>query len=351
MPRGLAGTLSRMPLGPFKWENDSLMLLDQRLLPTRVEWIRLHSAKEVAEAIASMAVRGAPAIGVAAAYGMALAALKQEDLGEANRILAGSRPTAVNLFWALERIAKLADRSFEGILAEARTIEGEDVASNRAIGEHGSILVADGARVLTICNTGSLATAGHGTALGIVRTVLEQGKRVFVWSCETRPRLQGLKLTAWELAQDGIPFMAIADSTAGALMRAGRVDCVIAGADRIASNGDTANKIGTYMLAVLSAHHGVPFYVAAPCSTIDPSLASGDLIPIEERDDAELTEFDGRRVAPAQCPVYNPAFDVTPGSLITAIVTDRGVHGPPYRFGPGLAGKANPSDEPRPSTV
>lgn len=315
----------------MKWDHDALLLLDQRELPHRETWLRLADWQSVAQAITDMAVRGAPAIGIAAAYGLALGA---EDFEAARAGLAASRPTAVNLCWALDRIAALPYRDFATILAEAMAIEREDEEMNRRIGEHGAALVPDGARVVTICNTGSLATGGHGTALGIVRTAYRQGKVTKVWSCETRPRQQGLRLTAWELAQDKIPFASIADSAAASMMRAGEADIVIVGADRIAANGDTANKIGTYMLAVLASHHRVPFVVAAPSSTLDPTLTDGSLIPIEERDAAELTEIEGVRVAPAGCPVYNPAFDVTPGSLVTAIVTESGVCRPPYSFLP-----------------
>ena len=343
------------------------MMLDQRLLPNQEVWLELRTWQEVAEAIRDMAVRGAPAIGVAAAYGMALSPLSRpEGRGgqgggglreEAARGLAASRPTAVNLFWAIERMLKVEPWNAGTALAEAQKIEAEDLAMNLKIGEHGAALVrklhpdpsppAPSPRhssgrggpgspnnqqpinILTICNTGGLATSGHGTALGVIRTAFAQGKNIHVYSCETRPRMQGLRLTAWELMRDGIPFHSIADGVAGSLMRAGKVDLVIAGADRIAANGDAANKIGTYSLAVLARHHGIPFYVAAPSSTFDPSLASGDLIQIEERDAEELTHIDGHSVAPDSCPAYNPAFDVTPVELIDAIVSERGVHRAP----------------------
>lgn len=312
------------------WDDGVLRLLDQRLLPAAEVWLDLRTAAEVATAIRDMAVRGAPAIGIAAAYGMALAVLGGEDRAAADAILRASRPTAVNLFWALDRIATVPD---DAVLLEARRIEAEDLAMNLAIGEHGAALVPTGANVLTVCNTGALATAGHGTALGIIRSAHRADKEIHVWSCETRPRQQGLRLTAYELAKEEIPFHSIADSAAASLMRAGRVDLVVAGADRIAANGDSANKIGTYMLAVLAHHHGIPFYIAAPSSTFDPSLPTGDAIPIEERSGDELTVADGGvRVAPADIRVYNPGFDVTPGDLITAIVTEKGVHRPPYRF-------------------
>ncbi len=307
-------------------------MLDQRVLPLREEWLELFSHDDVALGIRDMAVRGAPAIGVAAAYGMALAAKNGVDRGEAHRVLAASRPTAMNLFWALDRISAMSSWDFEDVLREAQAIEREDLEMNQAIGRYGAELIQPGWNVLTVCNTGSLATAGHGTALGVIRTAHAQGKGIHVYSCETRPRQQGLRLTAYELSKEGIPFHSIADGVAGSLMRAGKVDCVIAGADRIAANGDTANKIGTYSLAVLARHHGIPFYIAAPSSTLDPSLATGDLIPIEERSGEELTHIEGIQIAPAGCPVFNPGFDVTPGELIEAIITEQGVFRGPYGF-------------------
>lgn len=317
---------------PQKWQGGHLLMLDQRTLPLREEWIQLKSHEEVATAIKDMVVRGAPAIGIAAAYGMALAAKNGADLAKASKTLAASRPTAVNLFWALDRIGALQDQSYESILAEAQAIESEDLEMNRAIGRHGAELIPQNANILTVCNTGGLATAGHGTALGVIRTAHEQGKNVHVYTCETRPRMQGLRLTAYELSKDGIPFHSIADGAAASLMHAGKVDLVIAGADRIAANGDAANKIGTYSLAVLAKHHGIPFYIAAPSSTLDPNLPTGDLIPIEERSAEELTEIDGVRVAPKGCSVFNPAFDVTPGEMITGIITEQGVHAAPFDF-------------------
>lgn len=321
-----------MGIRAIEWRDGALWLLDQRRLPGAETWVELSSWSEVAPAIRDMVVRGAPAIGVAAAYGLALAAQAGDDLETARAGLAASRPTAVNLFWALDRLMALPDRSFPRLLAEAHAIAEEDVAMNRAIGRNGAECVPQGASILTICNTGALATAGHGTALGIVRTAAEDGKEPHVYACETRPRQQGLRLTAWELDQEGIPFHAIADTAVAWLMRNRKIDLAVAGADRIAANGDTANKIGTYGLALLAKAHGVPFVIAAPSSTLDPSLAHGGLIPIEERAAEELTEVEGVRVAPAGTPVWNPAFDVTPGELISAIVTERGVHRPPYRF-------------------
>lgn len=328
---------SSMRIVPMKWEDGRLLLLDQRRLPRYTSWLRLKNSEEVAAAIKEMAVRGAPAIGVAAAYGMALAAQSGEDWHEARLRLAASRPTAVNLFWALDRMDRLVEKDPATVLREAQAIEKEDYEMNLAIGMNGAALLPDRSRILTVCNTGGLATAGHGTALGIVRTARDQDKLEFVYSCETRPRQQGLRLTAYELKEEGIPFQSIADGAAGSLMRMGKVDCVIAGADRIAANGDTANKIGTYSLAVLAKFHGLPFYIAAPSSTLDPSIPTGDLIPIEERCAEELTQIEGVQIAPDECPVWNPAFDVTPGLLITAIVTERGVHTPPYAFSLAMA--------------
>lgn len=316
----------------MEWVGGRLRLLDQRLLPHEERWLDLTSFEQVAEAIRDMAVRGAPAIGVAAAYGLAMAAHAGADRDAAAAVLGASRPTAVNLFWAIDRIKALPAWDYESVLAEAKSIEAEDMQANLAIGYHGSQLLPNGARILTICNTGALATAGHGTALGIIRTAHYDGNPIFVYSCETRPRQQGLRLTAWELLKEEIPFASIADGAAGSLMRAGKVDCVIAGADRIAANGDAANKIGTYTLAALAQKHGIPFYIAAPSSTIDPATCDGSAIPIEERSAEELTHIEGVRAAPEGCPVYNPAFDVTPAELITAIITDEGVFRQPYSF-------------------
>ncbi|MGV3617674.1 MAG: S-methyl-5-thioribose-1-phosphate isomerase [Fimbriimonas sp.] len=321
-----------MSIRPMEWADDRLLMLDQRVLPGREDWIELRDHRAVVHAIKDMAVRGAPAIGVAAAYGMALAARNGEDRDAAAAELAASRPTAVNLFWALDRIKAMRSFAFEDVLAEAQRIEAEDLAMNQAIGRHGAELIPEGANVLTICNTGALATAGHGTALGVIRSAHDAGRNIHVWSCETRPRQQGLRLTAYELIKEGIPFHSIADSTAASLMRAGKVDLAIAGADRIAANGDTANKIGTYSLAVLAKHHGIPFYIAAPTSTFDTTLPNGDAIPIEERGSEELTHAEGIAIGPAGCHVYNPGFDVTPGELIAAIITEEGVHRGPYSF-------------------
>ena len=302
------------------------------MLPHQERWIRLTTHDEVAQAIANMVVRGAPAIGISAAYGMVLALCNGVEPARAAETLIASRPTAVNLAWAVQRILGINPLNAASALAEAQAIEAEDLAMNLAIGRLGAELVPPGANILTICNTGALATAGHGTALGIIRSAHASGRNIHVWACETRPRQQGLRLTAYELLAEGIPFHAIADGAAAALMAAGRVDCVIAGADRIAANGDTANKLGTYMLAVLAHHHGVPLYIAAPSSTIDTKTASGAAIPIEERAADEVTHSEGVAIAPTATPVYNPAFDVTPGSLISAIVTEHAVFRPPYGF-------------------
>lgn len=321
--------LTIMSFAPLVWTGASLKMLDQRLLPAKEVWLNLTTWEEVRDGIRDMAVRGAPAIGIAAGYGMVLAQKQGANLEEAAQGLAASRPTAVNLFWALDRMKAASLDSWE---EEAKRIEAEDLAMNQAIGAFGAELVPQGATVLTICNTGSLATAGHGTALGIIRSAYAQGKVKHVYSCETRPRQQGLRLTAWELMKDGIPFQSIPDSAAACLMQDGKIDFVVAGADRIAANGDSANKIGTLMLAVLAKHFGVPFVIAAPTSTIDPATTDRHGIPIEEREAAEITHIEGVPVAPEGCPVFNPGFDVTPGELISAIVTEKGVHRGPYHF-------------------
>ena len=334
---------------PVWWAHDRLMLIDQTLLPAREVERACARWEDVAEAIRSLVVRGAPAIGVAAAYGVALAARASRattvdallaDVETASKGLAATRPTAVNLFWALERVRR-AGRQAHGLspddvrarlLAEAHAIRAEDLAANQAMGAHGAALVPAHARILTHCNAGALATAGYGTALGVIRAAHAQGKVARVWVDETRPVMQGSRLTAWELVREGIPHRLIADAVAGSLMARGEVDLVVTGADRIAANGDTANKIGTYALAVLAQHHAVPFYVAAPSSTIDPALPSGEHIPIEERDPAEVRQVGAQQTAPAESPVFNPAFDVTPARMIAAIITERGVFRPPYAF-------------------
>ncbi len=296
-------------------EDDAVVVLDQRRLPDDEVDLRCSSAADVAEAIRTLAVRGAPAIGIAAAYGLALAAERGEDLDAAHEALAASRPTAVNLRWALD--AMRADPSRE----RAERIHADEVDRCRAMGAHALELFRPGARVLTHCNAGGLATGGYGTALGAIRAAFEAGRVDHVWVDETRPLLQGARLTAWELERLGIPHAVIADSAAASTMARGEVDLVVTGADRIAANGDTANKIGTYALAVLASHHALPLVVVAPTSTLDPTAASGAEIPIEERDPMELT---------ARFPARNPAFDVTPATLVAAIVTERGVHRAPY---------------------
>jgi methylthioribose-1-phosphate isomerase len=296
-------------------DGPAVVLLDQRRLPDEVVEVRCATAAEVADAIRGMVVRGAPAIGIAAAYGLALAALRGDDLAEAERVLAASRPTAVNLPWALARMRD--DPTPE----RARAVHDEEVDRCRRMAAHAAELFRPGTRALTHCNAGGLATGGYGSAVGALRAAAERGLLDRVLVDETRPLLQGARLTAWELEQAGIPHAVIADSAAGSMMARGEVDLVVTGADRIAANGDTANKIGTYSLAVLAAHHGIPFYVVAPSSTLDPATPDGSAIPIEERDPAELTD---------RFPARNPAFDVTPAQLITAIVTENGVHRSPY---------------------
>jgi methylthioribose-1-phosphate isomerase len=297
-------------------EPDRVVLLDQRRLPGEEVELECRSAAEVAEAIRTLAVRGAPAIGVTAAYGYALAVAQGEDPEKAADVLATSRPTAVNLTWALGEVRRAPDPA-----ERAREIHRDEVDRCRRMGAHAAALLEPGARALTHCNTGGLATGGYGTALGALRAAHEQGRLERVWVDETRPLLQGARLTAWELGSLGIPYTVIVDSAAGGLMAAGEVDCVLVGADRIAANGDTANKVGTYPLAVLAQHHGLPFYVVAPTSTVDHETATGGDIVIEERAGAEVT---------TTFPARNPAFDVTPAALITAIVTEQGVHRPPY---------------------
>jgi len=326
----------------LRWAEDCLELLDQRILPARTEYVRCHTAVDVANAIRSMVVRGAPAIGCAAAYGMALAARELErsareyfaiGMESAFASLAASRPTAVNLAWALERMraawARVQKRESREIgmtlLLEAQAIALEDIRTNQAMGAHGAMLLRDGDRVLTHCNAGALATAGHGTALGVVRSAVAQGKTIFVIANETRPFLQGARLTAWEMVQEHIPVTLITDGMSGHLMNQGRVDAVIVGADRIAANGDVANKIGTYMVAVLARRHAIPFYVAAPLSTIDRNCPTGAAIPIEERTADEVTGHGGVRWAPEGVQVVNPAFDVTPAELVSALITEAGV--------------------------
>jgi methylthioribose-1-phosphate isomerase len=338
-----------------KWDGDAVLMIDQRLLPGEQVFLRCRDHREVAEAIRGMAIRGAPAIGVAAALGLALGARSTAAEGEALcgefegmcRDLAVTRPTAVNLFWAIERMRRRFTQSApskslrDDLLREALAIQEEDLASCRRMGDLGSELLPDDARVLTHCNAGALATAGYGTALGVIRSAARQGKIRQVFADETRPYLQGARLTAWELLEDGIPTTLIADSMAGFMMARGEVNAVVVGADRIARNGDVANKIGTYTVAILAREHGIPFYVAAPVSTIDLDTADGSAIPIEERSPDEITHHGGRRLAPAGVSVRNPAFDVTPARYVTAIVCERGVARPPYEE--SLASLARPT--------
>ncbi len=311
-----------MAIEPLRWRGDTLELLDQRRLPEETIYLRCSSAAEVATAIRCMAVRGAPAIGCAAAFGVVLG----QGAESAYAVLAQSRPTAVNLFWALQRMRKAAD-----LEAEARAILAEDIAANRALGAYGAPLVPDGARVMTHCNAGALATAGYGTALGVIRAARDSGKRISVIVNETRPYLQGARLTAWELVQEKIPATLITDSMAGHLMSRGEVDLLVVGADRIAANGDVANKIGTYALAVLARRHQLPFYVAAPVSSFDLGLAEGSQIPIEERPPEEVTGYRGVRWASPGIAVRNPAFDITPAELVSALICERGVIRQPDR--------------------
>lgn len=320
-----------MQVSPLRWTGEALLLLDQRLLPQEERWVECRDATAVAVAIRDMVVRGAPAIGVAAAFGIALAARRGDDLDRAAAMLKDSRPTAVNLAWAVDRML----RASGDYAAEAARILDEDVEGNRRIGRFGAGLLGETVTLLTHCNAGALATGGYGTALGVVRAAVEMGKKVAVFADETRPYLQGARLTAWELHQEGIDVTLITDSMSGHFFQAGRFDAVVVGADRIAANGDTANKIGTYTLAVLAAAHNVPFYVAAPISTIDIACPSGAAIPIEERSGDEVVEAFGRRIAPEGISVRHPAFDVTPAQLISAIITNRGVLKPP--FAPAIA--------------
>ncbi|HEV7802963.1 MAG TPA: S-methyl-5-thioribose-1-phosphate isomerase [Burkholderiales bacterium] len=332
----------------LRWRDGAVEMLDQRALPEQQLYLRFDSASAVADAIRDMIVRGAPAIGCAAAYGIAVESARHAQgarapfdsaMTAAFSALASSRPTAVNLFWALAKMKARLDacdaRSVQDIasalLEEAHALCREDVTLNRAMGAHGAALLPDRSRVLTHCNAGALATAGHGTALGVIRSAIEAGKQVEVYADETRPFLQGARLTAWELQQDGIPVTLIADNAAGFLMSRGRIDAVIVGADRVAANGDVANKIGTYQVAVLAHRHGIPFYVACPLSTIDIAIESGADIPIEERAAEEVLGYRDNRWAPAGIKVENPVFDITPAELVTALITEKGVVREPDR--------------------
>ena len=338
----MTSTADNSRVETLRWRDDKLEMIDQRVLPMRFEYLSYANADEVAEGIRSMVVRGAPAIGCAAAYGVALQALAyqhadksgfEQAMAHGFEVLAASRPTAVNLFWALQRVKEFLQahahqsqvQMAAALLALAHEISAEDVRINRAMGDFGAALLKDGARVLTHCNAGALATAGHGTALGVIRSAVEAGKKISVFADETRPFLQGARLTAWEMVQENIPVTLITDNMAGHLMKCGEIDAVSVGTDRVAANGDVANKIGTYMVAVLAHRHNIPFYVACPLSTIDMQLPHGDAIPIEERSHDEVTGFGAQRWAPSGVQVRNPAFDVTPAELVSALITEKGV--------------------------
>src|SRR5580700_4687306 len=332
----------------LEWTDAGVRFIDQTKLPTEETYVTCKTYEEVADAIRTMIVRGAPAIGVTAAMGVALGTLQssaktqpelEREFDAICNVLAGTRPTAVNLFWAIrrmrEKFQQLRSQPVEQIkaelVAEAQRVLVEDIAANEAMGKHGAVLLPSSGGVLTHCNAGALATAGYGTALGVIRAAVESGKQLQVFADETRPFLQGSRLTAWELMKDGIPTTLIADNMAGAMMRLGKIDAVIVGADRIAANGDVANKIGTYTVAVLAKEHGIPFYVAAPISTVDLNTADGSKIPIEQRASTEVTHLAGKQIAPDAVRVENPAFDVTPNKSVTAIITDRGVARAPYQ--------------------
>jgi methylthioribose-1-phosphate isomerase len=351
-------------LPTIEWQGDSVVMVDQRKLPSKEIYVSCRTPAEVAKAIKTMVIRGAPAIGVAAAMGLALALRRSTAKGtkqlatefyKSCDMLAATRPTAVNLFWAIERMKRVfaelltggasVDELRERLEVEAVRIHNEDVESCRQLGAHGAVLVPNKARVLTHCNAGALATAGYGSALGVIRAAVEQGKGVQVYADETRPFLQGARLTAWELIRDGIETTVITDNMAGALMRQGLIDLVVVGADRIASNGDTANKIGTYTVAVLAKEHRLPFYVAAPLSTIDMAIPDGSHIPIEERHSREVTHVGTSQLTPVGALIRNPAFDVTPHQYITAIITERGVFRAP--FTESLASAFTPPQEPQ----
>jgi methylthioribose-1-phosphate isomerase len=336
-------------LPTIEWQSDAVVMVDQRKLPGQEVYLRCKTAAEVARAIKTMVIRGAPAIGVAAAMGIALGMQRSKVQGtrqyavEFNRLcelMAGTRPTAVNLFWAIDRMKRVFSAGVQAgesvaeltvrLVREAQLIHDEDIASCQALGKAGAAVVPDGARILTHCNAGALATAGYGTALGVIRAAAEQGKVTQVYADETRPFLQGARLTAWELVRDRIPTTVITESMAGPLMRQGGLDFVVVGADRIAANGDVANKVGTYTVAVLAKAHGVPFYVAAPLSTIDLATPDGAGIPIEQRPPREVSHLGSVRLTPEGAGIWNPAFDVTPAELVTGIITERGIAQPPY---------------------
>lgn len=328
------------------WEKDAVIILDQNELPAQIKYLRCEDYYTLVHAIKELKVRGAPLIGVTAAYGLALAVQQfkggvdelEACYHAAEEAFAATRPTAVNLFWAIKRMRSCFDALpkqdvpsvAQALLQEAETMFAEDLAMNTRIGDHGEALLPSSARVLTICNAGALATCGYGTALGVIRSAQQAGKIKQVWACETRPVLQGARLTVWELMQDQIPVTLITDSMAAHVMSQGLVDAVIVGADRIAANGDTANKIGTYAVAILARYHQIPFYVAAPMSTVDLNMRSGEAIPIEERNHEEVRQLRGNYITLPDAAVFNPAFDVTPGSLITAIITEEGILRQPF---------------------
>lgn len=332
----------------LEWTDAGVRFIDQTKLPTEETYVACKNYEEVADAIRNMIVRGAPAIGVAAAMGVALGALQSQakttpdferDFNTICDVLAGTRPTAVNLFWAIRRMRDKfeqlrslpLDRIKAELVAEGKRMLVEDIAANKAMGKHGAVLLPSSGGVLTHCNAGALATCGYGTALGVIRAAVDSGKQLEVFADETRPFLQGSRLTAWELMKDHIPTTLIADNMAGTMMRQGKIDAVIVGADRIAANGDVANKIGTYSVAVLAREHGIPFYVAAPISTVDLGTSDGSKIPIEQRASTEVTHIAGRQIAPDDVRVENPGFDVTPSKYVTAIITERGVARAPYQ--------------------
>jgi methylthioribose-1-phosphate isomerase len=336
-------------LPTIEWKGDSVVMIDQRKLPSSEIYVTCKTANEVARAIKTMIIRGAPAIGVAAAMGIALGMRRSKATGTKQfttefqktcDVMAATRPTAVNLFWAIDRMKSAFAESAQAggsvaditqrLETEAQSIHDEDVASCRSMGTHGATLVPQAATILTHCNAGALATAGYGTALGVIRAAVEQGKKVAVLADETRPFLQGARLTAWELVKDGIDTTVITDNMAGSIMRSGQIDLVVVGADRIAANGDVANKVGTYGVAVLAKEHGIPFYVAAPVSTIDLKTADGSGIPIEERNAREVTHVGSSQLTPVAARIRNPAFDVTPAKYVTAIITERGIARAPY---------------------
>jgi methylthioribose-1-phosphate isomerase len=336
-------------LPTIEWKDDAVVMIDQRKLPASEVYVSCKTASEVAKAIKTMVIRGAPAIGVAAAMGIALGMRRSKATGtkqfatEFQRtcdLMASTRPTAVNLFWAIDRMKRTFAEAAHGgcsvdelkarLESEAHRIHDEDVESCRTMGAHGATMVPETARILTHCNAGALATAGYGTALGVIRAAAEQGKKIAVLADETRPFLQGARLTAWELVKDGIDTTVITDNMAGTMMKGGNIDLVVVGADRIAANGDVANKVGTYTVAVLAREHGIPFYVAAPLSTIDLATPDGSGIPIEERPDREVTHVGTSRLTPEGAHIRNPAFDVTPAKYVTAIITERGIARAPY---------------------